>query len=222
MLHMKKILLVMMSVFLLLGSSSVLAEPVKTEAPFVDIKGHWAQEAIEILYDAGFVSGVDATHFAPNKKLSRAEFAALLVRMFELESDEAVSYHFKDVKEGKWYSEAVMIAEAYGLMGGYADHTFRPLQNVTREEMAVIFSRLLVLIDASLSLSEQEQAQALASFKDKASITWSKEGVSQIVSAGIMGGKPNSLFAPKDASTRAESAAVLIRFTLYLADYLEE
>ena len=218
---MKKFLTAAIALMFLLGSSSqVFAE--ESFTPFVDIEDHWAKESIEILYLAQLVRGVDENHFAPNQKLTRAEFAALLVRTLELEDDGSKTASFKDVPKGKWYSKAIIIAHQNGIMNGYKNNMFKPNNNISREEMAVIFVRLMLAMDIAPEFSEWKQNEIVSRFSDGSQISWSKKSVSQIVATEVMSGRENQRFAPKAASTRAETAVIVLRFLEYVNLFSED
>jgi hypothetical protein len=216
---MKKIITVLTALVLFLSAPTAFAAEA---TPFVDIKGHWAQGSIETLYESGLISGVDANHFAPNREISRAEFAALLVRAFELKNDPSVVKTFKDVKPGKWYSATVEVVAENGLMSGYSDNTFHPYSPISREEIAVIFTRILNEYEVALDLTTKDEKEIIDLFDDRSKITWSKSGVAQMVASGIMGGRKETLFGPRDRASRAEAATILVRFAVYMVQMSEE
>ncbi|MBB6729992.1 S-layer homology domain-containing protein [Cohnella zeiphila] len=186
-------------------------------ATFADIASHWAQDAIEKLAAKTIVQGVSAGEFAPNRAVTRAEFAALLVRALGLRGegvDNGVGKRFSDVGAEAWYAKDVAIASAYGLAQGMADGTFRPGDTITREQMAVMIAQAWKLAAAEDSASESSASAAGtgSGFRDAADIhAWAADAVAAAVSKGLMQGKPGGVFAPLDPASRAEAATLLGR-----------
>lgn len=182
---------------------------------FEDTNGHWAQNDIEQLAAKQIVSGVTASSFAPQRSVTRAEFAAMLVRALGLQIvGSAAEIAFSDVAQGVWYEEAVVTAASYGLVKGNADGTFRPLDNITREQMAVMAGNALTFAaNAGLQVKQGSDPSAAGGFHDEGLIhAWALGIVKQAVAVGIIVGKGSAdTFAPLDSATRAEAAAIIIR-----------
>ncbi len=89
-----------------------------------------------------YVSGYPDGTFGPDKNITRAEVVAILYNLIHDEADKTVynNNKFPDVKSDAWYAEAVAYMSAKGYVTGYEDGTFRPNQNITREEFAAIIS----------------------------------------------------------------------------------
>lgn len=103
---------------------------------------HWAYEAIRELQAKQIVLGVSADRFAPNRPLTRAEFATLAVRWQKLTDTGAGQMSFADTK-GHWAERNIAILAQTGMVKGYADGSFRPDQGVTRAELVTMMNRLL-------------------------------------------------------------------------------
>ncbi|MFF2483047.1 S-layer homology domain-containing protein [Paenibacillus sp. NPDC058071] len=178
---------------------------------FSDIAKHWAKADIELLSAKRIINGTGPDSFAPDKSVTRAEFAAMLVRSLGLSEDSAAAgaSTFKDVKGNEWFAPSVRLAVQYGLLKGYSDGTFRPSKTITREEMAVMASNALKQFGSA--------PEGTISFSDSASISaWATEAVKQAVAAGIINGIEGNRFAPKQDSTRAQSAVILKRLLQHL------
>ncbi|MBE7043386.1 MAG: S-layer homology domain-containing protein [Ruminococcaceae bacterium] len=183
------------------GGGSTSSESKK--APFTDIIGHWAENAINNMYGKGVVSGVTATTFEPDRSITRAEFATLVVKTLKLagNGDEQM---FRDVENGAWYAEYVNLAAMSGLIVGY-DGNFRPNDTITRQEAAVIAVKAYEFLG-------KEAKKAELNFIDKDSIgAWAKDYVAKAAASGIISGMPNGSFAPLDLTTRAQAVAILER-----------
>lgn len=102
--------------------------------PFHDVQsGDWFYDAVQYVHDNGLMNGVLDTQFAPQTNLTRAMMAAVL---YNLENGSAAtSGTFNDVESGQWYADAVNWAAEHGIVNGYEDGTYRPNDNLTREQM---------------------------------------------------------------------------------------
>ena len=89
----------------------------------------------------GVLEGVGHGRFAPERNITRAEFAAIAMRFGKQQPDgENI---FSDVSETDWYYGAVVNSIRYGWITGYPDGTFRPTSSITRSEVAVMVNRML-------------------------------------------------------------------------------
>ncbi|MFF2017615.1 S-layer homology domain-containing protein [Paenibacillus sp. NPDC058177] len=174
---------------------------------FTDVTGHWAKAEIERLASRLIVNGQSAGQFVPNGTVSRAEFAAMLVRSLDLQPGKTAGASFSDVPAAAWYAESAKIAAQLGLVQGYEDGSFRPNASITREQMAVMAARALKLLNAA-----ESTGKAAASFKDADSISyWATEAVDLLTATGIMKGQTADSFAPGKNTSRAEAAVILTR-----------
>lgn len=180
---------------------------VQTDKSFEDTTSHWAKDEINALANLLVVDGVGEGSFDPNRSITRAEFTALVVRLFGLATpDAAGSSKFEDVQSNDWFASVVAAATGAGLINGYEDGEFRPDQTITREEMAVILSRGLTFA------GHKGDAASAGAFADQKDIpAWAAEAISQLAGFGIVNGKPGNEFDPSGEATRAESAVMLFR-----------
>lgn len=176
---------------------------------FGDISTHWARNEIERLASRLILTGQSTDTFAPQKSVSRAEFAAMLIRSLGLVAANTTKT-FSDVSDLSWYAADARAAAALGLVQGYEDGTFRPNAPITREQMAVMAARAMKLLNL-----EAEGSRAIVAtdvFRDASTISsWAKEAVSDLVAKGIMKGQPSGSFAPSSDTSRAEAAVILVR-----------
>ncbi len=192
-----------------------LAEFWKT---FKDTEGHWAREAIDFLARRLIIRGVGSDLFAPDEKVTRAQFAALLVRALRVEEEQPGLPVFKDVPSSHWGRGAVEAAFKAGLVSGTGNRRFEPERWITREEMAVMLGRLLVKQGAAVKLDASQVAEALASYSDNGAISaWAREGVAACVKSGIIRGRSASELVPKGTTTRAEAAVIVKNLLYFLA-----
>lgn len=185
-------------------SKYVVMEHKKT---FADIQGIWAQRDIEIVASKQIVNGVSEEIFEPNRNVTRAEFATLLVKALGLELVKEKS-KFADVPEDAWYKDPVNTAKHYGLINGIGAAEFAPNQNITREQAAVMIMKAYELgsgrkLDSIVTTMEIR-------FKDYDQVSqWAKRLVVLADAVGIMKGREGAMFAPMDHTTRAEAAVIV-------------
>ncbi|WP_053955270.1 S-layer homology domain-containing protein [Inediibacterium massiliense] len=169
---------------------------------FEDTNHHWGEHAIEVMAARQVVSGVDPVNFAPNENITRAQFAKMIVSVLgtEIQKDQK---RFTDVEENAWYAPYVEAAANLDIAKG-SDGKFYPNKNITREEMAVMITK-------ALSIIEPEKVKKTdIYFTDEENISnWAKESVSIAVSNGLLKGVGENLFSPKENATRAQGAQIL-------------
>lgn len=178
---------------------------------FTDVEGHWAKEAVNELGSRFIVSGREEGLFVPNANMTRAEFAAIIVRALGLKPVDEPSA-FSDVKSGAWYGSAVTTAHAYGLIGGFEDGTFRPTDNITREQAMVIVDGAMKLTGLKANLEGQSADQVLNPYEDATNVSsWAMDAIAASIEAGIVTGRNATTLAPQAFITRAEVAIIVQR-----------
>lgn len=177
----------------------------ETKNEFSDIHNHWSKENVKRAVDLGFVNGKSENEFSPDTNITRAEFATIIVRVLKLEMKKS---DFIDISSDFWYNEYIGAVSSAGYMNG-ADGMFRPDDNITREEMCKVITNIT-------GISEEIKE---ADFSDYENISdWAKQAVSKAYELGIVNGRNDGNFSPKDNSTRAEAVSVILR----LYDYMKE
>ncbi|WP_336773486.1 polysaccharide lyase family 8 super-sandwich domain-containing protein [Paenibacillus sp. MMO-58] len=171
---------------------------------FMDIpSGHWAERAVKVLAAKAIVNGSDDRHYNPTGQTTRAEFAALLVRLLGLQAGE--SYPFNDVADNAWYAADVSAAFQSGIVSGTTDREFNPNAPITREQMAIMVVRAFVHVNGKQTIGSNPLI-----FSDRSDISsWAEEAVRAAVKLGLMQGNGNGRFSPQDNATRAETAMVV-------------
>ena len=170
---------------------------------FKDTIGHWAQSDIEAMAARGIVTGVTADTFEPERAITRAEFATLIVKALNLSSNASTG--FSDVAKDGWYYTYVNAAANVGIISGY-DGLFRPDDRITREEMAVILCKAYAFLEKSAGRGEIDR------FSDKDTISaWAYDYVDEATTAGLISGMTADTFAPAENTTRAQAASVIRR-----------
>lgn len=179
---------------------------------FKDVEKHWAKDFVNDMGSRLIIEGVGGDNFAPDKSITRAEFAAILVKALGLMRTGTGKDTYKDVEKTDWYYDAVSIASEYGIINGYGEGKFGPADEITREQAAAMITRAAKITGLISQLKEGEAADRLNVFKDAADLSsWSAESMAVCVETGIIYGKTSVTLAPKDFITRAEVATVVRR-----------
>ncbi|OPH59924.1 hypothetical protein BC351_18530 [Paenibacillus ferrarius] len=179
---------------------------------YQDTSGHWAAEAIgnlaarHIFADIvaePIVKGIETSHFEPDKRVTRAEFAALLVRAMGLSGSN--KSNFEDVPKTAWYSGDVAVAVENGVVQGVSETNFSPDDLVTREQMAVMLMRAWGIMPEHTS-SNLGPIQ----FQDQDEMSsWAQQAIRDAASIGLLSGTQEGLFTPKGQTSRAETVQAL-------------
>jgi len=198
-------------------SSYTVMEYAKT---FADMRGHWAKTDVELMASKYVVKGKTPELFLPEDKVTRAEFATLLVRALGLSEEKPAQGRFSDVAPDAWYSGSVEAAARAGLVKGMGNGRFAPDDLITREQMAVMIVRALEQAGKKIALSAAEQEQLLARFSDRAKIqNWAAADLVRAVKSGLLKGVTATTIEPAANATRAQ-AAVMIKRMMEKADLL--
>lgn len=172
----------------------------------------WAEPAIDQLAAEGVVKGVAPGLFSPGGAVTRAQFAALLQRVFGLPAP-AQPVTFLDVPVGSWQYDCVQAVAPY--MPGVATRLFAPDEPVQRETVAAVLANILSAEGRLTILDSQAADATLGVFVDAAGITSERRVlVATVVKAGIMSGLEGGRFEPLGTLTRAQAAVVLFRVVM--------
>ena len=172
---------------------------------FTDVPAnHWAQAAIQYVYDNGLMTGISDTAFAPEATTTRAMIVSMLARMENVTS--AADAGFTDVATDDWYATAVNWAAANGIVNGISDDTFAPNDPITREQLAAM------LMNYAQWKGQDTSARADLSGYSDAPSTWASEAVQWAVAEGLLAGVTDDELQPQGQATRAQVAAIMQRF----------
>lgn len=166
----------------------------------------WGQEfkdSVKRMSARGYVQG-RGEEFDPYTEVTRAEFAAMLVRLLDMTDTQGEDV-FEDVESDDWFYNEVSAAFNAGLIQGVSTTEFKPNENITREEMAVMAARML-------KLKYYKDGTTGTDFIDEESIsTWALSGAAMVERLGVMEGRTSGEFDPKGLATRLESVVVMER-----------
>ena len=166
----------------------------------LDISGHWAVAAIEKWLSAGLAMGGPEGLFRPDDSITRAEFVALVNRVFGF--NEKTEGAFKDVDAAAWYAGDIAKAFKAGILSGDGDGNANPEQPITRQEAAGILARAF-----NIEAKNPVAAEWFADYKEISS--WAEEAVSALAENGYIIGRTGYHFAPLDNITRAETIIMI-------------
>lgn len=169
---------------------------------------NWAKDAVSYLTEKSIMHG-SYNYFNPQKAITRGEVAKIMAISLGLADvndklDVNVKTGFKDV-DGQWFAPYIKLLIDYNkdILRGYGDGTFKPNQEIRRDELAKI-------IVVAKEIKDNKNVKV--SFKDLDK-NWAKEYINILASQGIVIGSGNRLFNPSTTVTR-ESTAVFIHRTL--------
>ena len=182
------------------------SEPAQTTG-YSDVAANdWFADAVQYVSDKGMMNGTGKNTFGPQLTTTRGMIVTVLYRLEKEPAASAAS--FTDVASGEYYTNAVAWANANGIVSGYGNGKFGPNDTITREQLAAILYRYAQFkkfgTSASADLNSYVDAQSVSSYAVPA-VQWA-------CGAGIVNGKTGNKLDPKGSATRAEVAAMLMRF----------
>ena len=191
------------------GVSYVKATETPSETKFNDVSANdWFASAVDYVTGKGMMNGTADNTFSPKANTTRGMVVTVLYRLENQPSTSAAS--FTDVASGAYYANAVAWANANGIVSGYGSGKFGPNDKVTREQLAAILYRYAQYKKYDVSVGEDTN---ILSYDDAQSIsTYAIPAIQWACGAGVVTGKSGSKLDPKGNATRAEVAAMLMRF----------
>ena len=167
---------------------------------------HWAVAVINQAADAGIMQGRDNGEFGLGDTIKRCEFAAMLVRMMKWDKSIAQSSDFDDINLSDWFfADVNTLAER----NVYSESSFRPNDNITRREMAVMLVK-------ALGYDELANGESNSVFSD---VSTDSGYIAVAYNLGIINGKSETVFDPEGSALREEGAAMMMRlYNKYYSD----
>ena len=204
--------------------SSLMTAPAAYAANFADIRGHWAENIINTLANAGVVSGVSATEFNPDGIVTRAEFLRMALGAAGIEETSYRSGECLDVRANDWFAPYVQSALDKGLIpegmiSGYSVEVkdnkavfggeFKGSTPIKREEMAYITQSVYQYSLREGDLQKLEIPIDMP-FDDVSTISlWAIDGVKHAYTNELIFGMNDGNFAPQNTATRAQAASII-------------
>ena len=158
-------------------------------------------------YDRALSGGTSETTFEPESTMNRAMLATVIYRMAGSPAGAAKA-PFTDVAAADWFADAVAWAYENGVVKGMSATSFAPLQEITREQLAVMLLRY-----ADLCGYDTSARASLKDFADAAKVSdYAADAMQWAVANGILNGTDGKRLDPAGSATRAQCAAMLVRF----------
>lgn len=174
---------------------------------FKDISGHKNQQAIEELARRGIINGSTELEYSPDKTMTRAEFATIVVRALGLSS--SASNVFSDICEKDWFFSFVTTAYSYGIVNGVSKDAFSPHGKITREQAATMVSRVAKLCGVYSDIDSTTAKNILAEFSDYIKISsWAFSPMAYCYEKNILDRSVIEI-NPQQAISRGEIAQML-------------
>jgi len=181
---------------------------------FDDVRaGQWYTDAVEYVYHRNLMDGIGNDLFGTDNTMTRAMLVTILYR---LEGEPVVggTQSFDDVARNTWYTYAVKWAADNGIVLGYGD-VFKPMDNITREQLAAILYRYAQYKGYDMTAGENTN---ILSYTDALSISeYAMPAMQWACGEGILTGN-NGMLNPQGFATRSEAAAMLMRFCENVAE----
>lgn len=181
--------------------------------PFADAAPTaWYHDGVHYCVENGLMQGVSTAKFLPNASTTRAQLAAILWRL-EGSPVPVSAAGFSDVADGAWYAGVVRWAAGSGVVKGYDSKHFGPNDAVTREQMVTILYRYAQHKGYDASAGEDTN---ILSFNDAFAVSeYAISAMQWACGSGLMTGAQRDggmALAPRDTTTRAQTATLLTRF----------
>ena len=212
---MKKIISFILAAMMLALSAAAASNYELPEVPignkFSDVEaGRWSYDSVYYAFDNGYMLGVGGNRFDPEGTMTRAMVVTVLWRR---EKSPAIAYSpvFKDVKDGEWYTAAVLWAKNSGVVMGTSATTFSPEDEITREQLVTMLCRYAAFkeldVTPSGSIGGFPDASAVSDWA-LAAVVWATD--KGLIKGNRIGGK--DYIEPQGNATREQFAAVIQRF----------
>ncbi len=179
---------------------SVVWNPVTVKS----VENHWAKETVNDMASRLIIFNSES--FDPDKAITREDFAEYIVRALGIYREGSIHGNkYKDVSGTGEKALAVLTASEYGIVTGYLDETFRPDQQITREEAMVMYQKAM-----KITKLEGADKTRYLSYTDREKVSvWAEKAVNEVLSAHVFNGAGTTTISPKANLTYAEAAQAI-------------
>jgi len=168
----------------------------------------WYHDAVTYVIENNLFKGISDTEFAPDINMTRGMAVTVLHRLAAPDAISSSS-NFDDISSDSWYYDAVCWASENDIMTGTSNSEFKPDDNITREQLAVILYRY-----AKYSGIDTSKTKELSHFADNDKISsWATEALGWAVASELISGVSDAELSPTSPATRAQIAQILMRFS---------
>lgn len=190
-------------IFITLFTQAAFGEEGNVTPQFTDLnESHWAYSGIEKLVEAGIISGYPDGTFKPEGNITRAELVKIVNLIYSY-TDKQETADLSDIKPEDWFYDHVLIAQKVGYIIGFEDGTFRPSDDITREQLCKIIDTVNSLVELPFDKAPADEVSA-----------WASGYIGRVLSNRIMSLDENSNFRATEKATRAEACDALSKFLL--------
>jgi len=173
---------------------------------FSDVsQGYWAKSPIEHTSTVGLVQGYPDGTFKPERSLTRAEMATLLVRAKGVTLPGYARQVFKDVKPSYWAANYIEAAQRMGMIQGYPDKKFRPNNRVNKAEAIAILARFDNLVATK---------PEIAPYNDVPTKHWASRYIAAAKDSGMLNYIDGQRLRPKEDVSRAEAVQMMSKTSM--------
>ncbi|WP_172844462.1 S-layer homology domain-containing protein [Tumebacillus algifaecis] len=185
----------------------------KKQIGFPDVlSGHYAKESIESLAAKSVIQGFEDNTFRPQATVTRAQFAAMLVKALGIKEDTSAVSAFTDVTTDKWYSSVVNTAYQAQLLSGRGGGIFAPEDLITAQEMATMVTTALRYAEFTKTLSSEQQTEHLMQLPNSDGLfAYALAPIALCIEENILTGPTFNTFNATKPADRAMAADMLYR-----------
>ena len=177
------------------------------EKSFTDVEGKWYKNIVSEMASREIIRGYQDGSFGGDDSVTRAEFAAILVRALGLDPERSKSADvFTDVNSQDWYYGAVGMAADYELVSGRTVATFDPTAKITRQEAMLMVQRACAITELNEGSKDYSTLNGLEKVSD-----WANAGVMFNLKTNLIQGNNTGDIDPLGNITRAETATIILR-----------
>lgn len=176
-----------------------------TSSSFSDLAGHWSQPFVEALAQRQLISGLETGQFQPDQAMTRAQYAALLMRTFQPQPRRPAT-SFVDVPPNFWAAEAIQAVYRGGFLSGFPDHTFAPDHPLLRVQVW-----LSLVNGLALQPGRPGDQRQLNGFSDRQNIpAYALDSIAKAAQLGLIINAPEpTRLRPNQVASRADIVATL-------------
>lgn len=186
----------------------VINVSITEEGYFSDMKSHWAENAVNTLYKAGIISGINENgkwYYNPDQTMTRIEFASLICKYLEIDTSEydGVELKYSDNRDlAEWMKPYAKAVTELGIINGI-DGAFKPNEPLSRAQAVTIIGRIT---------PDEEDLQEIEAADENEIPDWAYAHFKKLITRGIINGYEDNTLRPSKNVTRAEAAATIYRF----------
>lgn len=189
-----------------MGFTGAAADITSQQYPDV-YDSYWASSDINRLTEQCVLEGYPDGLFKPNRRVSRAEMATMVVKGYNLDTTVGCdNLTFKDVPSNHWAKDYISKGVSENMIAGKGNDLFKPNEDISRTEALTIMAKGI-----NCPMDENKADEILSKYKDGSKVPcWAKEHVAKAIDNGALKNERNQDYIrPNDKTTRAEASSML-------------